>query len=114
MILAALCSIELYDKPEKMSWLQAPVILMHTQPNGRCFWASLFLAMGASPHERFLWNLRNRTKAGFPLNRAEAIAENEVVLKFALGLNQGKIPEATKTRIQHSVCIEPEDLEASF
>lgn len=87
---------------------------MQTQPNGRCFWASLFLAVGASPQERFLWNLRRRTKGGFPMNREDAIAENEVVLKFSLGLNQGEIPQATKTRIQQSHCAEPEDLEANF
>ncbi len=86
---------------------------MQTQPNGRCFWASLYLAVAASPEERFLWNLRSRTKAGFPLDRDEAISENEVVLKWALGLNQGDIPEATKERIQKGICSEHEDLDTS-
>ena len=86
---------------------------MQTQPNGRCFWASLYLAVAASPEERFLWNLRSRTKAGFPLDRDEAISENEVVLKWALGLNQGDIPEATKERIQKGICSKHEDLDTS-
>lgn len=111
VILAALSSIEFYKTPIPSRSLAAPSILMRTQPNGRCFWASLFLACGATKQEKSMWLSRARSQVGFPLHPPEAKTEDTRVKEWALGLNGGNIPIQTRQRIESSITAEAEDLD---
>eukprot|EP00435_Cladocopium_sp_Y103_P034611 s3536_g9.t1 len=106
-----MCSIELFDTRVKTNRLPSPAILMLTQPNGRCFWACLYLACGASSEERRQWRLKARNNQGFPLNLEHRKLEDETVKGWALKLNGGNIPESIKDGIMSSKTAEAEDLD---
>ena len=85
---------------------------MPTQLNGRCFWACLFVAIGASARQRWLWKLTPRNSQGYPLNQEDKLREDEQVKTWALSLNQGEIPETIRERIRMSSSAEVEDLDS--
>lgn len=112
VLLAALSSIELYETPappEKR--VPSPCIIFATQPNGRCFWSCLFLALAASLEQKSLWRLTPRNTNGYPIHQGRLKSEDEMVKSWALSLNKGDIPETIKERIEQSHTAEADDMD---
>ena len=114
MVLAAtLASVQFFTALQIPQPLRES-FLMAVQPNGLCFWSCMFLASSASKRTKWLWRMRPRSEQGYPTSSDSADEETKLVTTWALSINGGKLPEATKKRILKEESAIQQDIEPWF
>eukprot|EP00435_Cladocopium_sp_Y103_P033811 s1426_g8.t1 len=109
VVLAALCSAELFlpeDCPPRVIF---PWKFMNVAGDGRCMWSSLFLATAATKGQLFSWYSRQRNAQGTCLSSTDAALERDLVCDWALRLTD--MPKETHARLMKGRLSEMEDLE---
>lgn len=109
ILLAALGSIELLG--EQLPTLRNSTVVK-VPPDGRCFWACLFLGC-ASKRAVWFWHRRPRSSLGYA-SAADGKAEAEKVLLWAMDLGRvcnRMMPRATRGRLRDGKSAEHEDIE---
>lgn len=113
VLLAALCSIELWDEPKPSPELKlpAPVIVVPTQSHGGSFWSSMFIALVGTPQQKFWWHLRERDGLGVPTSEPHKVLENDMVGDWIHKLTGCGLPKPAHERIENGQQAVQEDFD---
>ena len=113
VLLAALACTRFYKEDDHPVFLVPQgSMFLEVPPDGLCFWACLYLAVGAEPSQVFGWYNRPRLASGCCSSAPDAERELKAVRAFALGLDvpEGTMPPGCRQRIVKGVSVTPADI----
>ena len=71
----------------------------------------MFIALAATPQQRFWWHLRERDGLGVPLRFADKVLENDMVGDWIYKLIKVGLPESAQQRVEKGEHAVQEDFD---